>query len=126
VSRDHFPDHFFGVVKLFEIFYSTRAFPITAFVGSDLFLLFPPVKSVAAVRAIIIGRIRFFPESFVNREGVVTYFAFELRTLFAVVVIDILMRSLTMRTADNIGHEPFFGSCVNQLKRLIMFFPVSL
>jgi len=60
------------------------------------------------------------------REGFVAYLTFELRTLFAVVVIDILMRSLAMRTADNIGHEPFFGSYVNQLKRLIMFFPVFL
>lgn len=40
VSENHFLDHFFSVVKFFEISYPAGAFPITAFVGCNLFFCF--------------------------------------------------------------------------------------
>lgn len=59
-------------------------------------------------------------------EGVVASFIFELRTFFTVVVVNIFMRCPAVRAANNLGDACFFGYYIDQLKRLIMFFPVFL
>lgn len=124
--RCHFSEHSLSRFQLLEVFLTAGAFFIAALVDGYLVFLFPSKESISTVRAVQFRVLTIFSEPFMHRECVAADFAFELRTLFAVVVVDISMRSFTIGTGDDIRDDSFSLFGVNRLKRLTMFLLVLL
>lgn len=124
--RCHFSEHSLSRFQLFEVFLTALTFFIAALVDGYLLLLFPFKKSMPTVRAVKFRVLTIFSESFMHRECMSANLTFELRTPFAVVVVDILMRRCAIWTGDNIGDDILSLFGINRLKRLTMFFLVLL
>jgi len=59
-----------------------------------------------------------------DRESVLADLTFVLRTFYAIVEVDILMRRVAMWTRDDFGYVIVFLFGLNRLKRLMMDFEV--
>ena len=94
----HLPHRSFGFTQSLELFNPVRAVIIGTFVDGNDESFFPFIKSLEAVRAVVFGFS--LTQPFVHLECPTADFAFELTSLFTIIEIDIVVRSITMRTTD--------------------------
>jgi len=91
---------------------------IGTFVGSDYEVVFPPVECMATVRAVEFCF--WLPQGFVESECLVTNFAFQLRSHFPIVEIDILIRCIAMGATDFLWYSQFGETAINGFYRFMV------
>ena len=74
---------------------------VVTFIDRDILVLFPDKERFQAIGAKILDGIAKTP---MKLKDITANFAFKLRTFFAIIVIDIDVGCLTMRTSGMLGH----------------------
>ena len=94
-----------------------RAAIITAFIDNGLFTGLPAEKRMIAIRTEEYGLV-VFTKPLQNMEEMTADLAFELRLIFAVVIVKIIVRGITDRANDLVRDMERLFPSLNRFKRI--------